>query len=175
MRYLLGFCAAGTNPDVMDQWYSPDTQTLSEYVTDGKTYRWQTFMDAGLVEEAPLGNILYSRFNGYWVANPIQTDVPSDGQPYMRINGAWEIASEGSIPSYGTPHKWMVNITVQSVTFSRGDHVHPTDTSLASLSGAIMGGILTLVGNPVGDLDAVPKQYVDNSIAVAVNIDCGTY
>ena len=53
VRYFWGRVPP-TNPNVMDQWYSPDTQVLSEYVTDGKVYSWQSLIDTGLAGEAPL-------------------------------------------------------------------------------------------------------------------------
>jgi hypothetical protein len=61
-----------------------------------------------------------------------------------------------------------------SATYSRADHVHPSDTSRLALAGGTMAGVLTLVGNPANNLDAAPKQYVDNSVTNA-NIDCGTF
>lgn len=67
-------------------------------------------------------------------------------------------------------------------TYSRGDHIHPTDTSRASvsslsnylaLSGGTMTGVLTLATNPVGNFDAVPKQYVDTP--TNMSLDMGTF
>jgi hypothetical protein len=46
-------------------------------------------------------------------------------------------------------------------TYSRGDHIHPSDTSLLALAGGTMTGTLTLAANPVNALDAVTKQYSD--------------
>jgi hypothetical protein len=77
------------NPNVMDQWYSADTSTLYEYATDGVTFFWQTIASTDLVAEAPSSNLLYSRYNGYWVPDAIQADAPADGIQYVRRNNAW--------------------------------------------------------------------------------------
>jgi hypothetical protein len=48
-------------------------------------------------------------------------------------------------------------------TWSRGDHVHPTDTSLLPLAGgAMLGQITTLT--PIAGTDATNKNYVDNLV-----------
>jgi hypothetical protein len=88
VRYFWG-SAPPSAPNVMDQWYSPDTQTLYEWVTDGTNFFWQTMMSADLVSEAPESNTLYSRYNGYWVPDIIQADAPNTGQRYSRGNGGW--------------------------------------------------------------------------------------
>jgi hypothetical protein len=46
-------------------------------------------------------------------------------------------------------------------TYSRGNHVHPTDTSLVPLAGGAMTGYLLLNNDPLVALGAVTKQYVD--------------
>jgi hypothetical protein len=87
-RYFWG-AAPPVNPTVMDQWYDPTTDTLSEWTTDGTTYFWSVLASTGLVTEAPVDNILYGRYNGYWVEEPIQADAPADGQSYSRGNNSW--------------------------------------------------------------------------------------
>jgi len=77
------------NPNVMDQWYSADTSTLYEYATDGVTFFWQVIASTNLVAEAPSSNLLYSRYNGYWVPDIIQADAPADGVMYTRRMNAW--------------------------------------------------------------------------------------
>ena len=57
-----------------------------------------------------------------------------------------------------------------AVTWSRSDHVHPSDTSRLALSGGTMTGNLILAADPVSPLGAMTKQYIDN-----LTIDCGTY
>lgn len=49
-----------------------------------------------------------------------------------------------------------------STTVARADHVHPSDTTKASLSGATFTGTVTLAADPVSALQAATKQYVDN-------------
>jgi hypothetical protein len=88
VRYFWG-SAPPNAPNVMDQWYSPDTGVLSEWVTDGTQYRWQVLMNEGLVEEAPADDILYGRYNGYWVRTPIQSDALADGRLWARQNNLW--------------------------------------------------------------------------------------
>jgi hypothetical protein len=88
VRYFWG-SAPPVAPNVMDQWYSPDTQTLYEWVTDGTKFFWQVMMSINLVSEAPQSNTLYSRYNGYWAPDIIQADAPSTGQNYSRGNGGW--------------------------------------------------------------------------------------
>lgn len=261
VRYFWG-SAPPTNPNVMDQWYTPDTDTLSEWVTDGVNYFWSVIMSAGFVSDAPTDSTIYGRYNGFWVAEPIQNDAPADGNMYVRLdndwslipdflldapiddqyysrfNGAWHIPPGGMLdaPSDSTVYArynstwvhldhtditdWdttlapyalisyiplgsttvpLMNGTAavgNAATWARANHVHPTDTSLypasnpagyqtaaqvtaalgnyLPLTGGTLTGILTLVGNPVGNLDAATKQYADNAAANA-NIDCGTY
>ena len=48
-----------------------------------------------------------------------------------------------------------------SALYSRGDHVHPSDTSKASLSGAVFTGPVTLAGDATAALHAVTKQQLD--------------
>jgi hypothetical protein len=48
-----------------------------------------------------------------------------------------------------------------AVTWSRGDHVHPTDTTLVPLAGGTMTGPLVLNANPSAALGAATKQQVD--------------
>jgi len=88
VRYFWG-AAPPNAPNVMDQWYDPTADTLYEWVTDGVSYFWQVIMSAGLVSEAPTDNMLYGRYNGAWVTEPIQIDAPADGAMYTRRNNAW--------------------------------------------------------------------------------------
>jgi hypothetical protein len=78
-----------SNPNVLDQWYNPDSDTLYEWITDGVSTYWETIMSEGLVEEAPISNTNYVRYNGYWVVDPIQSDAAADGGLYVRRNNAW--------------------------------------------------------------------------------------
>jgi hypothetical protein len=96
VRYFWGSLPPAT-PNVMDQWYSSDSATLYEWVTDGTTFFWQIIMTANLVPEAPSSSLLFSRFNGRWVADPIQVDAPADGTMYTRRNNTWY-----ALPQYVT-------------------------------------------------------------------------
>jgi len=96
VRYFWG-AAPPSNPSVMDQWYDPTSQTLSEWATDGVNTFWQTIMSAGLVSEAPSSNLIYGRYNGAWVVTPIQSDASPDGTMYTRRNNAWY-----ALPQYVT-------------------------------------------------------------------------
>ena len=51
-------------------------------------------------------------------------------------------------------------------TVSRGDHKHPTDTTLLSRGGGTMTGALVLAADPAAPLQAATKQYVDGSAPV---------
>ena len=119
-RYFWG-SAPPANPNVMDQWFNPTTNTLYEWVTDGSSFYWETMASAGLVTEAPTDSRLYTRYNGHWVADPIQSDVttaqywcrlpgmwqphplqndaPNDGHTYGRKNNGWVIAPASVISS----------------------------------------------------------------------------
>ena len=46
--------------------------------------------------------------------------------------------------------------------YARADHVHPHDDTKLDKSGGTMTGSLVLNGDPVENLEAVTKQYVDN-------------
>jgi hypothetical protein len=55
------------------------------------------------------------------------------------------------------------------VQYSRGDHVHPSDTSRLPLSGGIMTGSLMLNADPSANLEAATRQYVDSISAGKVS------
>lgn len=149
-------------------------------------------MPAFLVD-APIDGQYYARFNGAWHIPPGgMSDAPSDGTSYARNNTAWVHLDHTDITDWDielAPYALIANIPIGATTtplmdgvaaignstrWARANHVHPSDTSLLPLAGGTMTGDLILAGNPVGNLDAVPKQYVDTAAANA-NIDCGTY
>ncbi len=80
------------NPTVLDQWYTPDTGTLYEYITDGVSFFWDMVASDDSVEEAPESGLAFARYNGYWVASAVQTDAPANGVHYERVAGAWAMA-----------------------------------------------------------------------------------
>jgi hypothetical protein len=88
VRYFWG-SAPPANPNVMDQWYNSNTQILYEWATDGVNLFWETLASTDLVTDAPSSNIIFSRYNGNWVPDPIQSDAPADGTMYTRRNNAW--------------------------------------------------------------------------------------
>jgi hypothetical protein len=55
------------------------------------------------------------------------------------------------------------------VQYSRGDHVHPSDTSRLPLAGGTMTRSLILYADPSANLEAATRQYVDSSLAGKVN------
>jgi hypothetical protein len=82
-----------------------------------------------------------------WAYSAVPTSAaPSNANPAM--NGA---AAPGVAASY-----------------SRGDHVHPSDTSRVAKAGDTMTGALTLNADPAAPLQAATKNYVDlNSMTQA--------
>jgi hypothetical protein len=79
----------------------------------------------------------------------IQTSVPAASTSTPPMDGA---ASAGA-----------------AVTFARGDHVHPTDTTRAPTASPTFTGSVVLPGNPTTSLQAAPKQYVDSAVAPLSN------
>ena len=71
-------------------------------------------------------------------------------------------------PNYftGTPSMDGTGAAGTAAFVSRGDHVHPSDTSRLALAGGTMAGFLTLNANPTANLHAATKQYVDGSAPV---------
>jgi hypothetical protein len=51
-----------------------------------------------------------------------------------------------------------------AITYSRGDHVHPSDTSKLALAGGTMTGNLILNADPTASAQASTKNYVDSQI-----------
>jgi hypothetical protein len=92
VRYFWG-AAPPANPTVLDQWFDPTTNTLSEWATDGVSFFWEELASDNLVTEAPIDNIIYGRYNGFWVQEPIQVDAPSNGQQYARKNAGWSVVT----------------------------------------------------------------------------------
>lgn len=78
------------------------------------------------------------------------------------------------VPSNGLPPMDGVASAGSSPTYSRGDHIHPSDTSRLALTGGTMLGKLTLQSNPAGNLDAATKQYVDTGVSSRLALAGGT-
>jgi hypothetical protein len=57
-----------------------------------------------------------------------------------------------------------------ATTYTRADHVHPSDTSRVAVAGSTMTGFLTLSANPTAPLGAATKQYVDASVVAPATV-----
>jgi hypothetical protein len=88
LRYFWGRTPPA-NPSVLDQWYDPTSNTLSEWATDGTKFFWELITASNMVTEARSDGVIYGRFMGNWVAEPIQSDAPSNLQTYSRGNSRW--------------------------------------------------------------------------------------
>jgi hypothetical protein len=93
-RFFWG-SAPPINPNVMDQWYNASTQTLYERMSDGVDFFWRTLYSPELVLDAPTSNLIYGRYNGFWVPEPIQAEAPQDGNQYARFMGGWQQVASG--------------------------------------------------------------------------------
>lgn len=74
-------------------------------------------------------------------------------------------ANGAYVPTYAsaTPAMDGTGAPGTAATVSRGDHKHPTDTSVLSLGGGTMTGLLTLSAVPTVSLHAATKGYVDTA------------
>jgi hypothetical protein len=88
VRYFWGRTPPA-NPNVLDQWYDPTSQALHEWATDGTQFFWELITASNLVSEANSDGIIYGRFMGNWVAEPIQSDAPANLLLYSRGNKGW--------------------------------------------------------------------------------------
>jgi hypothetical protein len=73
----------------------------------------------------------------------------------------WTQTSAGIAPSNSNPLMDGAAAPGVSQLYSRGDHVHPSDTSRIARAGDTMSGFLNLSGDPAAALQAATKQYVD--------------
>jgi hypothetical protein len=78
-------------------------------------------------------------------------------------------ANGAYVPTYSTTPPAMDGVAAPGTasTVSRGDHKHPTDTSLLPLTGGTLTGALTLNADPATALGAATRQYVDTKSAAA--------
>ena len=189
-RYFWG-TAPPSNPGVMDQWWNPTTQTLYEWVTDGGSFFWETIASAGVVTDAPIDSILYARYNGAWVEEPIQADVqtvqfwcrqpgawalhpiqsdaPSNNQSYVRRNGAWAVAPTAVIivdaPSDGTLYGRENGAWVRTPTPAIvNDAPSDGNSYVRSNGGWVSGGIFT------GSVTVRQALNVNGSVSVGGNL-----
>lgn len=77
-------------------------------------------------------------------------------------------ANTAYVPNYftGTPSMDATGAPGTAAFVSRGDHVHPSDTTRVAKGGDTMTGLLTLSGAPTANLHAATKLYVDGSAPV---------
>ena len=75
--------------------------------------------------------------------------------------GAADPGGSGIKPSTSPPLMDGVANPGHLTAYSRGDHVHPSDTSRLALAGGTLTGALTLHADPTDPLGAATNQYVD--------------
>jgi hypothetical protein len=73
-------------------------------------------------------------------------------------------------PSSATPSMNGTGAAGTATAYSRGDHVHPTDTTRAPLASPVFTGTVTLAADPTSALQAATKQYVDGHAGGTVYI-----
>jgi len=174
--------------------YSRNSLTWVHLVSADITDLDTTLASYALITMVPLGATTFPLMDG---TNAIGTSLnwaradhvhPTDTSRYAASNPAgyqtaaqvanalapYALASAVPVASNAVPFMNGVGAAGSATAYARGDHTHPADTSRLAVAGGTMTGILTLVGNPVNPLDAVPMQYVTASVANA-NIDCGTF
>jgi hypothetical protein len=62
------------------------------------------------------------------------------------------------------------------LSWSRSDHVHPTDTALLAKAGGTMVGAITLSADPAAAMQPVTLSYFQaNSLNANSTLDCGTF
>jgi hypothetical protein len=103
--------------------------------------------------DAPSDGQFYTRQNAAWAIAPGgMADAPNDGTAYARKSAGWAHLTHTDITDWTAtlaPYALIVNVPVastappimdgtaapgSSAAFSRGDHVHPTDTSRAAVT-----------------------------------------
>jgi hypothetical protein len=107
-------------------------------------------------------------------------EAPTDGQVYGRQNAAW---TSVGLPATNFPIMDSVAAVGASAKYAREDHVHPSDTTKASITyvdsgdtavagiaankvakaGDTMSGPLVLYADPANPGEAATKHYVDMS------------
>jgi hypothetical protein len=108
----------------------------------------------------------------YAASNPAGYQTASD------VANAIAGAGGGATPSDATPIMDGPGAPGTTTPYSRGDHVHPRDTSKAPINNPVFTGTVTLAADPTAALQAATMQYVTGAISNAtanVNIDAGGY
>jgi Chaperone of endosialidase len=116
--------------------------------SDGAPYARQNGDWAPALTDAPNDGQYYTRRNAAWAIAPGgMTDAPNDGTAYARKSAGWAHLTHTDIADWTAtlaPYALISSVPAPSATapamdgtanagasaaFSRGDHVHPTDTS----------------------------------------------
>jgi hypothetical protein len=114
-----------------------------------------------------------SIYTNHGTSNPnVSGSIKSaDGIWWMFISkvGGGAGGGGGGTPSTTPPLMDSVANPGTVVQYSRGDHVHPSDTSRLALAGEAIIGPLVLYADPSANLEAATRQYVDSVTAGKVN------
>jgi hypothetical protein len=100
--------------------------------------------------------------------------VNAKGLVTNAVNQNYAPASSVPGPSTTIPVMNGTGAAGSAATYSRGDHVHPTDTSVLPLSGGTLTGPLILAANPTVANGAATKGYVDSAASGAGGFPSGT-
>ena len=102
-------------------------------------------------------------------------DAPTLNQVFLNYTWDGEKWAYSAVPTSAAPsnaNPAMNGAAAPGVAalYSRGDHVHPSDTSRIAKAGDTMTGALTLNADPAAPMQAATKQYVDtNSMTQAAS------
>lgn len=140
--------------------------TLATVNSNVGTYQGITVNGKGLVTGAV--NMNYAP-----LASPTFTGTPAAPTPTVGDNST-ALATTAFVdtaiinaavpaPSGSTPIMDGVGAAGSATAYSRGDHIHPSDTSRLALAGGTMTGPLILAADPTTAFGAATKEYVDAS------------
>jgi hypothetical protein len=102
-------------------------------------------------------------------------EAPTDGQSYARrgSDATWQVAgSGGGTPSSAPPLMDGTAAAGSATAYSRGDHVHPTDTSLLPLAGGTLTGPV-LSTSRVSVTAAEPAGLANGTVLASANVVSG--
>jgi hypothetical protein len=142
-----------SNPAVGDTWYDLPNHQL--YVWEGSPNNWVAVGFTEAEADARFVNVAGDTMTG---------QLTLSGNPVAALDA--------------TP-KQYVDTAVSAVSSSTTTNFYDktaSDLRYVNVSGDTMTGVLTLNANPVGALDAAPKQYVDTTVAaVSSNLTTNFY
>ena len=165
------------------------TSVLGGVKVDGSTIHIAAGVissSGGGIADAPATGTTYGRNNNAWVAvsgggGGGITDAPADGTSYARNNSAWAHLTHADITDWAAtlaPYALTAGLPAASsaaptmdgtaapgvaAAWSRGDHVHPTDTSRYAASNP--NGFITSAGVPAA---SSTTPVMDGTAAVGV-------